>query len=111
MEGAQETILRACLSRTSSGMSRRTALGRNFSGSRHRRLEKTVLSAVGPCLTTAMVLPSGRATAASMGMALYQRKRMGNAMLERAEERRYTTATASRSSPSAPAVPDPIPGR
>ena len=52
-------ILRACLSLISSDMSIRTALGRNISRSRHRRLAKAVRSAVSPCLTTATVLPSG----------------------------------------------------
>ena len=56
--------------------------------SRHRRLAKAVLSAVSPCLTTATVLPSGSVMAASMGMARYQRKRIGYAALETAEASR-----------------------
>ena len=87
-EGDPAASLRACLSLISSGMSMRTALGRNLSRSRHRRLEKAVRSAVSPCLTTATVLPSGSIMAASMGMARYQRKRNGNATLEMAEARR-----------------------
>ena len=71
MEGDAETSLRARLRRTSSGMSRRTALGWNASLRRHRRFAKAVLSAVSPCMTTATVLPSGSVTAASMGMARY----------------------------------------
>ena len=74
-EGEPATTLRACRSLTSSDMSMSTALGRNTSRSRHRRLEKAVLSAVSPCLTTATVLPSGSVMAASMGMARYHRKR------------------------------------
>ena len=88
MEGAPAINLRACLSRTSSGMSKRTALVLNFSRSLHSRLEKAVLSAVSPCLTTATVLPSGSVMAASMGMARYHLKRMGNATFERADASR-----------------------
>ena len=75
---AADSSLRACLSRTSSGISMRRALGGGLSLSRHNRLEKAVLSAVSPCLTMARVLPSGRAMAASMGDALYsEAKGMG----------------------------------
>ena len=71
------SILRACLSRTWSAMSMSTAPGIGSSRIRQMRLAKPDLSAVSPCLTTPMVLPSGRVMAASIGMALYQRKSMG----------------------------------
>ena len=77
--GNPSSILRACLSRTSSGMRTRTAPGRGRSRSFHIRLEKGDLSAVFPRLTTPTVFPPGRDMAASRGMARYQRNRMGYA--------------------------------
>ena len=88
MNGAPASSLRACLSRASSGMSRSAAAGCVPSLSRQSRLEKPVRSVAGPCRTTATVLPSGRARAASIGMARYQRKRMGWARVDMAEARR-----------------------
>ena len=52
--------------------------------SRQRRLEKPVLSVVGPCRTMAMVPPPGRVTAASIGMARYHWKRTGKAVFDMA---------------------------
>ena len=53
------SVLRACLSLTSSDVRTRTAAGSGPSPSRHRRLEKAERSATGPCLTTPTVLRSG----------------------------------------------------
>ena len=79
---------RWCLSLISSAMSIRTALGLNSSLSFHIRLAKAVLSEVPPCRMMATVLPSGNVTAASIGMALYHRKRRGKATSDRAEASR-----------------------
>ena len=75
--GVWESRLRAWRSRTSSGASSRTAPGCGPWVSRQSRLEKPVLSVVGPCRTMPMVRPSESSMAASIGMARYQRKRMG----------------------------------
>ena len=53
------SALRACLSRTSSGMSMSTAPGSGPSRSRHSRFENPVLSDVSPCLTTPTIRPPG----------------------------------------------------
>ena len=75
--GEPSRSLRACLSRTSSGMSMKTAPGSGPSLNRQSRFEKPVLSDVSPCLTTPRVLPSRSVIAASRGAALYQRISIG----------------------------------
>ena len=75
--GERAMSLRACRSRTSSGMSMRTALGLGPSPSRNNRLAKAVLSEVAPCRRTRRVPPPGRSMAASWGAALYHRRPMG----------------------------------
>ena len=75
--GAPVSILRACLSPTSSGMSTRTAPGSGPSRSLRIRLEKADLSAVRPRRTTPTVRPSGSVMEASRGLARNQRKPMG----------------------------------
>ena len=72
-----ERSLRACLSRTSSAMRMRSVPGSGASCSRQSRLEKPDRSAVSPCLMIPTVLPSGSVMAASIGIARYQRNRMG----------------------------------
>ena len=82
------SILRACLSRTSSVTRTRTVPGRGPSRSFQSRREKPVLSAACPCLTIPTVRPSGRIMAASRGPTRYSRRLTGYAMLATVEARR-----------------------